>query len=146
MPLFSYILFSYVLRSVVYRELGDYDRALQYVNLYMDMSWIREDTEEALQLMNRCMGWAQGNIYLLRILKGDVTALPEYVTYIEKERKTFFQVCSKSFRQPITMILMWMIFFRGLSKKYQIIEISREILNVIIDKLSKTDTLFLWLK
>lgn len=87
MPLFSYILFSYVLRSVVYRELGDYDRALQYVNLYMDMSWIREDTEEALQLMNRCMGWAQGNIYLLRILKGDVTALPEYVTYIEKREE-----------------------------------------------------------
>lgn len=63
MPLFSYILYSYVLRSVVYRELGDYDRALYYINLYMDMSWIREDTEEALQLMNQCMGWAQANIF-----------------------------------------------------------------------------------
>lgn len=87
--LFSYIQYSYVLRSVVYRELGNYDRALHYVNLYMDMNWIREDTEEALQLMNQCMEWARANISLLRILKGDVTVLPEYVGYIEsKEEET----------------------------------------------------------
>lgn len=84
MPLFSYILYSYVLRSVVHSELGDYDRALHYVNLYMDMSWIREDSEEAVQLMNQCMVWARANIYLLRILKGDVTVLPEYLAYIEQ--------------------------------------------------------------
>ncbi|MEK4877621.1 MULTISPECIES: helix-turn-helix domain-containing protein [Paenibacillus] len=89
MPLFSYILYSYVLRSVVYRELGDYDRALHYINLYMDMSWIREDTEEALQLMDQCMGWAQANIFLLKILKGDAAMLPEYVTYIEDRKEEF---------------------------------------------------------
>jgi transcriptional regulator with XRE-family HTH domain len=87
MPLFSYILYSYVLRSVVYSELGDYDRALHYVNLYLDMSWIREETEEALQLMNQCMMWAQAHIYLLRILKGDVAVLPEYVAYLEQQEE-----------------------------------------------------------
>jgi len=76
-----------MLRSVVYRELGNYDRALHYVNLYMDMSWIREDTEEALQHINQCMEWARANIYLLRILKGDVTVLPEYVAYIEQREE-----------------------------------------------------------
>lgn len=86
-PLFSYIQYSYVLRSVVHRELGNYDRALHYINLYMDMSWIREDTEEALQLMNQCMEWARANIYLLRILKGDVTVLPEYVVYMEQREE-----------------------------------------------------------
>ncbi|MEK5252917.1 helix-turn-helix transcriptional regulator [Paenibacillus sp. FSL F4-0125] len=86
-PLFSYIQYSYMLRSVVYRELGNYDRALHYVNLYMDMSWIREDTEEALQHINQCMEWARANIYLLRILKGDVTVLPEYVAYIEQREE-----------------------------------------------------------
>jgi transcriptional regulator with XRE-family HTH domain len=86
-PLFSYIQYSYMLRSVVYRELGNYDRALHYVNLYMDMSWIREDTEEALQLINHCMEWARASIYLLRILKGDITVLPEYVAYIEQREE-----------------------------------------------------------
>lgn len=86
-PLFSYIQYSYVLRSVVYRELGNYDRALHYVNMYMDMNWIREDTEEALQLMNQCMEWARANINLLRILKGDITVLPEYVAYLEQREE-----------------------------------------------------------
>ncbi|WP_340007178.1 hypothetical protein MHH52_05645 [Paenibacillus sp. FSL K6-0276] len=53
----------------------------------MDKSWIGEDTEEALQLMNQCMEWARANIYLLRILKGDVTVLPEYVAYIEQRKE-----------------------------------------------------------
>ncbi|MDH6374443.1 transcriptional regulator with XRE-family HTH domain [Paenibacillus sp. PastF-3] len=86
-PLFSYIQYSYLLRSVVYRELGDYDRALQYVNMYMDINWIREDTEEALQHMSQCMEWARAHIYLLQILKGDITVLPDYVAYMEQREE-----------------------------------------------------------
>lgn len=87
MPLFSYILDANKLCSVLYSELGDYDRALYYINLYMDMSWIREDTEEARQLIDSCLAWAQANIYLLRILKGDMTMLSHYIAYIEQSKE-----------------------------------------------------------
>ncbi|WP_410513825.1 helix-turn-helix transcriptional regulator [Paenibacillus sp. BR2-3] len=86
MPLFSYILYSYVLCSVVYGELGDYDRALHYVSLYSDMSWIQENNEEVLQLMNQCMGWAKANTSLFKLLKGESRVLPEYVSYIEQRK------------------------------------------------------------
>lgn len=86
MPLFSYILYSHVLCSVVCGECGDYDKALYYVSLYSDMSWIRENTQEAQQLMKQCKGWAEANTYLFRLMKGEVEVLPEYVAYIE-ERK-----------------------------------------------------------
>lgn len=87
MPLFTYILDANKLCSVLYRELGDYDRALYYIHLYMDMSWIREDTEEARQLIDSCLAWAQANVYLLRVLKGDMNMLSHYVAYIEQSKE-----------------------------------------------------------
>ncbi|MGF7049489.1 transcriptional regulator with XRE-family HTH domain [Paenibacillus sp. DS2015] len=85
MPLFSYILYSHVLCSSVCDERGDYDQALYYVSLYSDMSWVQEDTQEALQLMNQCKGWAKANTYLYKLMKGDIEVLPEYVAYIEQQ-------------------------------------------------------------
>lgn len=84
MPIFSYILYSHVLRSAVCDERREYDKALNYVSLYSDMSWVKEDSEVAKQLINQCKGWAEANTYLYRLMKGDFEVLYEYVDYIEK--------------------------------------------------------------
>ncbi|WP_246054323.1 helix-turn-helix domain-containing protein [Paenibacillus anaericanus] len=84
MPLFAYILYAHILCSSVCVERGDYDLGLQYVSLYSDMSWVREDTEESHRLMNQCKMWAKANSYLIRLMKGEIEVLPEYVAYIEQ--------------------------------------------------------------
>lgn len=84
MPLFVYILYAHILCSSVCVERGDYDLGLHYVSLYSDMSWVREDTEEAHRLMNQCKMWAKANSYLIRLMKGEFELLPEYVDYIEQ--------------------------------------------------------------
>ncbi|WP_152669093.1 transcriptional regulator [Paenibacillus sp. DMB20] len=83
LPLFSYISYSYLLRSAVCDERGDYEEALRYVSLYSDMSWVKEDTEEARRIMEQFKMWAAANTYLYRLMMGHVEVLPEYVAYIE---------------------------------------------------------------
>ncbi|MDQ0089997.1 transcriptional regulator with XRE-family HTH domain [Paenibacillus anaericanus] len=86
MPLFAYISYSHVLCSVVYDERKDYDTALQYVSLYSEFSWIKEESEEALQLVCRFKDWAEGNTYLYTFMKGDIKVLPEYISYIDQRK------------------------------------------------------------
>lgn len=85
MPLFSYILYSYVLCSHVWSERGEYDKALHYVSLYSDMSWVQEDTERARQLVKQCKGWAVANGYLYRLMKGEIEVLPQYIQYVKQQ-------------------------------------------------------------
>lgn len=86
MPLFAYISYSHVLCSAAYGERKDYDKALQYVSLYSEFSWIKEESQEARQLVSRFEGWAEANTFLYRLMKGDVKVLPEYVLYISQRK------------------------------------------------------------
>lgn len=87
MPLFLYISYSHVLCSAVYDERKEYDKALHYVSLYSDFSWIKEDPQEVQQIVNNFLGWAEANTYLYKLMKGDVKVLPEYVSYISQRQE-----------------------------------------------------------
>ncbi|KOP64745.1 DNA-binding protein [Bacillus sp. FJAT-18019] len=82
-PLFLYIIYSYLLRSGVCDERGDYEQALSYVTLYSDLSWVREDTEEALRLKQEFAMLAMINTCLYQLMMGQVEVLPQYINYIE---------------------------------------------------------------
>ncbi|RUT43296.1 XRE family transcriptional regulator [Paenibacillus anaericanus] len=86
-PLFAYISYSHVLCSAVYDERKEYDKALQYVSLYSEFSWVKEESQEALQLVRKFKDWAEANSYLYRLMKGDIKVLPEYVTYISQREE-----------------------------------------------------------
>ncbi|GGH29698.1 helix-turn-helix domain-containing protein [Paenibacillus segetis] len=85
-PVFAYISYSHVLCSAAYGERKEYDKALQYVSLYSEFSWVKEESQEAMQLKSRFKGWAEANTYLYRLMKGDVKVLPEYVSYISQRK------------------------------------------------------------
>ncbi|MGG3283302.1 helix-turn-helix domain-containing protein [Paenibacillus solani] len=82
-PLFLYIIYSYLLRSAVCDEQGDYEQALSYVSLYSDLSWVREDSEEALRLKQEFAMLAEINTCLYQLMMGQVEVLPQYINYIE---------------------------------------------------------------
>lgn len=90
-PLIYYILYAYLLRSLVCDECGDYEKALYYASLYSDMSWVKAPTSEAEQrVMEQFKEWAEANIYLYRLMAGQVEVLPEYVNYVELRENEIF--------------------------------------------------------
>ncbi|AJS58381.1 helix-turn-helix domain-containing protein [Paenibacillus sp. IHBB 10380] len=119
MPLFSYILYSHVLCSSVCDERGDYVQALHYVSLYSEMSWVKEDTQEAQKLMKQCKGWAKANTYLYRLLMGDIEVLPEYVTYIEQQEEeilpALFKIIQAANRYQFNVDDVLLRFEKGIS-------------------------------
>lgn len=89
-PLCFYILYSYLLRSAVCDEYGDYEQALYYVSLYSDMSWVREDTEEAFQIMEQFKEWATVNALAYRLMSGQTEVLSEYVDFVGSRNEEVF--------------------------------------------------------
>ncbi|WP_339313221.1 helix-turn-helix transcriptional regulator [Paenibacillus sp. FSL M7-0896] len=81
-PLCFYILYAYWLQSKVCEESGEYERALEYVGLYTEMSWIVEESEEVQQI--RAQFSRLGTVYksLYRLMCGELEALPEVMESI----------------------------------------------------------------
>ncbi|MGM1050603.1 MAG: helix-turn-helix domain-containing protein [Bacillota bacterium] len=94
-PLFLYIIYSHLMRSAVCDERGDYEQALQYVPLYSDMSWVRENTEEAHRIMKQYKVWATANTYLYHLMMGKIEVLPEYVAFIESQENEILHALTK---------------------------------------------------
>lgn len=85
-PLIYYILYSYLSKSGVCDERGDYQKALYYTSLYSDMSWVKSPaSEEEMHVIEQFQEWATANMYLYRLLSGQIEVLPEYVRYIENK-------------------------------------------------------------
>lgn len=95
LPLFWYILYGYLLRSAVCDARGDYVQALSYVPLYSDMSWVRENTEEASRIKQQYKAWAEVNMYLYKLMMGEVNVLPKYVAYIEQHESEILHALFK---------------------------------------------------
>lgn len=94
-PLFMYIVYSYLLRSAVCDEYGDYEQALKYVAMYSDLSWVKEDDEEARIIKARYKVWSTANTYLYKLMMGQVEVLPDYVAYIETIETEIFTALLK---------------------------------------------------
>jgi transcriptional regulator with XRE-family HTH domain len=85
-PLFFYLAFSYLLYGAIYERKGEYEKALKYIRLYSDLSWVKEEDIETLYWKSKLIEWAQANALLVRLSSGDVTVLPEYVAYAETRK------------------------------------------------------------
>ncbi|WP_340026222.1 helix-turn-helix transcriptional regulator [Paenibacillus sp. FSL K6-1096] len=89
-PLYAYVLYARLLRAYVQEERGDYKAALESIPAYMDGSWIREDTEEAKRIIAQYQEWGRANIYLNRLMDGQMEVLAEYVEYISSRENEIF--------------------------------------------------------
>lgn len=81
-PLCFYILYAYWLQSKVCEESGEYERALEYVGLYTEMSWIVEESEEVQQIKEQFsrLGIVYAGMY--RLMCGELEVLPEVMEAI----------------------------------------------------------------
>lgn len=85
-PLFFYIAYANLLQANVYDENGDYEQALQYIEFYADLSWVKEDDSDTLHWIGLFESWAQANRLVVKLLSGDVNILDEYVQNIRSQQ------------------------------------------------------------
>ncbi|AET62139.1 helix-turn-helix domain-containing protein [Paenibacillus terrae] len=85
-PLFAYLAFSQLLHASVCEAYGDYETALRYTYAYADLSWVKEIDGETQDWKKRFQEWAQANIYAYKLLSGEVTVLPDYLSYASSHK------------------------------------------------------------
>ncbi|TYA10668.1 helix-turn-helix domain-containing protein [Paenibacillus faecis] len=90
-PLFVYIAYAKLLCADASDSRYDYEGALQYTYEYADLSWVKEtdpDTKHWLDLFTK---WSQANIYVNKLLGGDIGVLTEYVEYLHQHPEEILQ-------------------------------------------------------
>ncbi|ADO55643.2 helix-turn-helix transcriptional regulator [Paenibacillus polymyxa] len=87
-PLFVYIAYADLLCANACEEQGNYEQALHYTYAYSNLDWVRETDEDTQHWIGLFKHWSQANILAYRLLSGDVSALHEYLNFIDDSSDT----------------------------------------------------------
>lgn len=82
-PAFAYYAFAFLLQGDVSIERREYDLAFQHLSVYDDLSWVKENDEDTLNMKSLFQEWALANTYVNKLFSGDISILPEYIAYLE---------------------------------------------------------------
>ncbi|MHA6533763.1 helix-turn-helix domain-containing protein [Paenibacillus sp. BAC0078] len=85
-PMFVYLAFSYMLRGSVCNARGDHEQEMQFACAYEDLSWVKETDEDTLHWLKLYKGWAEANMYVSKLMRGDESVLADYVSYIAQNK------------------------------------------------------------
>ncbi|MMZ62302.1 hypothetical protein D1872_245060 [compost metagenome] len=75
----------------VYDGRRDYEKALQYTYEYADLSWVKETDPDTKHWLDLFAQWSQANIYVNKLLGGDISVLTEYVDYLREHPEEILQ-------------------------------------------------------
>lgn len=90
-PLFVYIVYEKLLCADVYDGRRDYEKALQYTYEYADLSWVKETDPDTKHWLDLFAQWSQANIYVNKLLGGDIGVLTDYVEYLRQHPEEISQ-------------------------------------------------------
>lgn len=91
-PPFVYIAYADLLCAYACDARGDYEQGLKHLKAHTDLSWVKEKDPESQHWLGLFQGWAKINIYVNRLMSGDVSVLPDYVEYISGEQEIFAEL------------------------------------------------------
>lgn len=83
-PLFVYGVYANLLKASACEGQEKYKEALYYTEVYTDLIKNHESTEEDWIYIDKFKFWTEANTYVYQLLMGDLTVLPTYINYIEK--------------------------------------------------------------
>ncbi|WMT42338.1 transcriptional regulator [Paenibacillus sp. D2_2] len=86
-PPFTYIAYSYLLLGSVHKHNGDYEKAIQYIQMYADLDWVKDKDEDTLTWKENFEKWAKMNVLVTKLSAGDPSVLADYVAYIESNKE-----------------------------------------------------------
>ncbi|MGF9700181.1 hypothetical protein [Paenibacillus sp. MABNR03] len=81
-PLFTYKAYANLLKAGVCEARQEYEKALEYTDIYERVIEIPNPTEEEQELIERFQSWAKGNRYLYQMLLGNHKVLESYLDYL----------------------------------------------------------------
>jgi len=81
-PLFTYIAYSNLLLGDVYDHRGEYEKSLQYVQLYEELDWVTDNDEETQQWKEKFQEWAKMNTLVIKLFLGDQGIISDYIASI----------------------------------------------------------------
>ncbi|PWW42315.1 MULTISPECIES: helix-turn-helix domain-containing protein [Paenibacillus] len=82
-PLFTYEAYANLLISSVYDTRKEYDKAINYLQKYMEIIEIENPTEEDQKIIDLFKKWGEGNQYAFRIMLGQENVIFPYLGYLE---------------------------------------------------------------
>ncbi|MCY7487471.1 DNA-binding protein [Paenibacillus alvei] len=83
LPLVYYYGFSYLAKSTALQKQGDYTGAKEYVAKYAELGWFNDLDDAGREEVERFRLYAKANAFTLDLLSGNVSVLPEYITFLE---------------------------------------------------------------
>ncbi|MDU4696294.1 MAG: helix-turn-helix transcriptional regulator [Paenibacillus sp.] len=81
-PMFVYIVYAKLLCAEVYEGREDYAKALEYTYQYTNLSWVQEKDEDSIHWLRLFQKWSSANIYVNRLMSGEIEYLPDYVAFM----------------------------------------------------------------
>lgn len=81
-PMFVYIVYAKLLCAEVHEGREDYAKALEYTYQYADLSWVQEEDEDTLYWLRLFQKWSSANIYVNRLMSGEIEYLSDYVSFM----------------------------------------------------------------
>lgn len=89
-PLIFYILYAYLVFGDVYYQLKQFSKALEYVELYDNITWVKNANNEEKQVIRQFESWAVANRYVYQLMAGQLEVLPQYIEYIATRENEIF--------------------------------------------------------
>ncbi|WP_255319855.1 hypothetical protein [Paenibacillus amylolyticus] len=90
-----YVLYAYLALGEACFYYEEYEKALQYVSMYTDYSWVNNPSDEETVVIRQFEEWAEGNCYLYELMSGKTEVIPSYMNYIsERENEIFPALCA----------------------------------------------------
>ncbi|WP_251035101.1 transcriptional regulator [Paenibacillus polymyxa] len=90
-----YVSYAYLMLGEACFYYEEYEKALQYVSLYTDYSWVNDPSEEETVVIRQFEEWAEGNRYLYELMSGKTEVIQSYMNYIsERENEIFPALCA----------------------------------------------------
>jgi transcriptional regulator with XRE-family HTH domain len=85
-PAFVYWAFAHLIQAEVCDAKKDYATGFKHIQKYADLSWVQEADETTVKWKNQFKEWACANTFVNRILAGEVSVLPDYVSYFSARK------------------------------------------------------------
>ncbi|GAS84769.1 hypothetical protein [Paenibacillus amylolyticus] len=82
-PIFTYKAYANLLKASVCEARKEFEKALEYTDIYAKVVEVSNPTEEEQILIDRFKGWAEGNRYLYRLSSGKHEVIEYYLDYLE---------------------------------------------------------------
>lgn len=81
-----YFGFSSLMKGIAFEKMEKYEEAKQCIQLYSDLSWLNDNSEEANKEISIFKMFAEANILAINVLEGKQDRIDDYIKFLSSSR------------------------------------------------------------